>query len=71
MKGRVILFLFLLFAYASCWNSSNKTGEFVIPQEDSVSISEDERVSPETSSYIARDISSSRLLKTSGQANFK
>jgi hypothetical protein len=58
MKGRVFLLLFFVFACSSCRNSSNKATEFVFPEEDSIPISEAEKLSPEAIADISRNISS-------------
>ena len=58
MKGRVFLLLIVVFVFFSCRNSSNKTGEFVFPEADSVPVSEAEKLSPEAIADISRNISS-------------
>jgi hypothetical protein len=58
MKGRVFLLLIVMFVSFSCRNSSNKTGEFVFPEADSVPISEAEKLSPEAIADISKNISS-------------
>jgi hypothetical protein len=57
MNGRVILIV-ILFACFSCRNSSNKTAEFVFPEEDSIPVSEAEKLSPEAIADISKNISS-------------
>ena len=58
MKGRVFLLLIVVFICFSCRNSSNKTGEFVFPEADSVPVSEAEKLSPEAIADISKNISS-------------
>jgi hypothetical protein len=58
MKGRLFLLLILVFVCFSCRNSSNKTGEFVFPEADSVPVSEALKLSPEAIADISRNISS-------------
>jgi hypothetical protein len=58
MKGRVLFFIFLVFACLSCRNSSKKTSEFVFPEADSVPVSEAEKLSPEAIADISKNISS-------------
>lgn len=58
MKGRVFLLLIVVFVCFSCRNSSNKAGEFVFPEADSVPVSEAEKLSPEAIADISRNISS-------------
>jgi hypothetical protein len=57
MKGRVF-FLVLIVMCFSCRNTSNKSGEFVFPEADSVPVSEAEKLSPEAIEDISRNISS-------------
>jgi hypothetical protein len=59
MNGR-IFFLILLVTLASfsCRNSTNKTGEFVFPEADSVPVGEAELLSAEAIAEISRNISS-------------
>ena len=58
MKGRVFLFLILLFLGFSCRNSKSKTAEFIFPQSDSIPVSEAEKLSPEAIADISKNISS-------------
>jgi hypothetical protein len=58
MKGRVLLLIFFVSICFSCRNSSNKKGEFVFPEADSVPVSESEKLSPEAIADISRNISS-------------
>jgi len=58
MKGRVFLFLIIMFVGFSCRNSSRKTSEFVFPKADSVPVSEAEKLSPEAIADISKNISS-------------
>ncbi|MCX6253853.1 MAG: hypothetical protein NTV31_05175 [Bacteroidia bacterium] len=58
MKGRVFILLIVTFIIFSCRNSSNKTGEFVFPEADSVPVSEAEKLSPEAIADISKNISS-------------
>jgi len=58
MKGKVLLFIFVVFACSSCRNSSKKTNEFVFPESDSVPVSEAEKLSPEAIADISKNISS-------------
>ena len=58
MKGRKVVYLFLLLALFSCRNGSNKSGEFVFPENDSVPLSEAEKLSPEAIADISKNISS-------------
>jgi hypothetical protein len=59
MKGR-IFFLVLLVTLASfsCRNSTNKTGDFVFPEADSVPVGEAELLSAEAIAEISRNIAS-------------
>jgi len=50
--------LIVVFVCFSCRNSSNKAGEFVFPEADSVPVSEAEKLSPEAIADISRNISS-------------
>ncbi len=47
-----------MFGWFSCRNSSNKTDEFVFPENDSIPVSEAEKLSPEAIADISRNISS-------------
>ena len=58
MKGRLLLFLLILFFGFSCRNSKSKSSEFVFPQADSVPVSEAEKLSPEAIADISKNISS-------------
>ena len=58
MKGRLLFFIFLVFACLSCRNSSKKTSEFVFPEADSIPVSEAEKLSPEAIADISKNISS-------------
>lgn len=58
MKGNVLLLIFFVLICFSCRNSSNKNGEFVFPEADSVPLSESEKLSPEAIADISRNISS-------------
>lgn len=58
MKGRVLLILIVVFACASCRNSSTKTSGFIFSEADSVPISEAEKLSPEAIADISKNISS-------------
>jgi hypothetical protein len=57
MKGKVFLLLILIICY-SCRNSSNKKGEYVFPEADSVPLSEAQKLSPEAIADISKNISS-------------
>lgn len=58
MKGRVFLFIIIVFGCFSCRNSSNSKEEFVFPEIDSIPVSEAEKLSPEAIADISRNISS-------------
>jgi len=58
MKGRILLFLFIVCFGFSCRNSKSKPSEFVFPQSDSVPVSEAEKLSPEAIADISKNISS-------------
>jgi len=58
MKGKVFLFLVIMFVGFSCRNSPIKTSEFVFPKADSVPVSEAEKLSPEAIADISKNISS-------------
>jgi hypothetical protein len=58
MKGRGLLIIAFVFVCFSCRNSTNKTGEFVFPEADSIPVSEAEKLSPEAIADISRNISS-------------
>lgn len=58
MKGRKVVYLFLLLVLFSCRNGSNKSGEFVFPENDSIPLSEAEKLSPEAIADISKNISS-------------
>lgn len=58
MKGPVIAILFLLLVLVSCRNGSNKQEEFIFPENDSIPLSEAEKLSPEAIADISRNISS-------------
>jgi hypothetical protein len=58
MKGIGFFLIFFLIICFSCRNSSNKKGEFVFPEADSVPVSESEKLSPEAIADISRNISS-------------
>lgn len=58
MNGRLFLLLIAMFVCFSCRNSSNKSGEFVFPEADSVPLSEAEKLSPEAIADISKNISS-------------
>ncbi len=59
MRGRlfVIQFIVVLFIF-SCKSSTNKSGEFVFPESDSIPLSEAEKLSDEAIDDISRNISS-------------
>jgi hypothetical protein len=57
MKGKVFLLLILIICY-SCRNSSNKKGEYVFPEADSVPLSEAQKLSPEAIADISKNIAS-------------
>lgn len=59
MKGKlfVIQFIVVLFLF-SCKSSTNKSGEFIFPEADSIPLSEAEKVSDEAIDDISRNISS-------------
>jgi hypothetical protein len=57
MKGRVFLLLILIICF-SCRNSSNKKGEYVFPEADSVPLSEAQKLSPEAIADISKNIAS-------------
>lgn len=57
MKGRVFLLLILIICF-SCRNSSNKKGEYVFPEADSVPLSEAQKLSPEAIADISKNITS-------------
>jgi hypothetical protein len=58
MKGKILIFVFVVFASLSCRNSSKRTSDFVFPEADSVPISEAEKLSPEAIADISKNISS-------------
>lgn len=58
MKGKYIVSIFLLLAFSSCRNGSERSGEFVFPEADSIPLSEAEKLSPEAIADISRNISS-------------
>jgi hypothetical protein len=58
MKGRKVVYFFLLLTIVSCRNGSNKSGEFVFPENDSIPLSEAEKLSPEAIADISKNISS-------------
>jgi hypothetical protein len=58
MKGRVFFLITIIFVFLSCGNSSNKKGDFVFPENDSVPVSEAEKLSPEAIADISKNISS-------------
>jgi len=58
MKGRKVFYLFLLLMLVSCRNGSNKSGEFVFPENDSIPLSEAEKLSPEAIADISKNIAS-------------
>ncbi|HEX2969471.1 MAG TPA: hypothetical protein VHO46_10250 [Bacteroidales bacterium] len=58
MKGTILFSLLLLLSFSSCRNGSNKTGEFVFPEADSIPLAEAEKLSPEAIADISRNISS-------------
>ncbi|HLN55039.1 MAG TPA: hypothetical protein VK207_03540 [Bacteroidales bacterium] len=58
MKGKLVVFIFLLLTLVSCRNRSEKSGEFVFPEADSIPLSEAEKLSPEAIADISRNISS-------------
>jgi hypothetical protein len=58
MKGKAILFVIGVIFCISCRNSSKKTEGFVFPEEDSIPVSEAEKLSPEAIADISRNISS-------------
>jgi len=58
MKGRVFFLLIALFAFNSCRNSSNNTGQFVFPEADSIPVSEAIKLSPEAIEDISRNVAS-------------
>ncbi len=57
MKGKAIVYT-LLVILISCRNGSNNSGEFVFPENDSIPLSEAEKLSPEAIADISRNISS-------------
>jgi hypothetical protein len=58
MKGKHIIFLFIVLACFSCRNGSNKNSEFVFPEADSIPLSEAEKLSPEAIADIQKNIAS-------------
>jgi len=58
MKGRVFFLILMMIICYSCRNSSEKKAEFVFPEEDSVPLSEAQKLSPEAIADISRNISS-------------
>ncbi|MCX6325707.1 MAG: hypothetical protein NT144_03495 [Bacteroidia bacterium] len=58
MKERVLLLFIIVFICFACRNSSNKKGEFVFPEADSVPVSEAEKLSPEAIADISKNIAS-------------
>jgi hypothetical protein len=59
MLGRILVIqLIIVFLFCSCRNSTKKSGEFVFPESDSVSVSEAEKLSNEAIDDISRNISS-------------
>ena len=59
MKARIFfLILLVTFVSFSCRNSTNKTGEFVFPEADSIPIGEAELLSTEAIEEISRNITS-------------
>jgi hypothetical protein len=58
MKGKVFFLLISVFVCLSCRNSSIKNSEFVFPENDSIPVSEAEKLSPEAIADISRNISS-------------
>lgn len=58
MRGKIVLSIFLLLSLISCRNQSDKSGEFVFPEADSIPLSEAEKLSPEAIADISRNISS-------------
>src|SRR5512133_2777969 len=58
MKGKLVLSIFLLLTFISCRNGSDKSGEFVFPENDSIPLSEAEKLSPEAIADISKNISS-------------
>lgn len=59
MKGQFFfVFLTLMVVCYSCRNTSNKTGEFIFPEADSVPLGESEKLSAEAIEEISKNISS-------------
>jgi hypothetical protein len=58
MKGIIIVLLFPVFLCFSCRSGSSKTGEFVFPENDSIPLSEAEKLSPEAIADISKNIAS-------------
>lgn len=58
MKGNIFASIILLLMLFSCRNGSDKTSEFVFPENDSVPLSEAEKLSPEAIADISRNIAS-------------
>ncbi|MGE5420057.1 MAG: hypothetical protein ACM3UT_07710 [Chloroflexota bacterium] len=58
MKGQLVLSIILLLTFVSCRNGSERSGEFVFPEADSIPLSEAEKLSPEAIADISRNISS-------------
>jgi hypothetical protein len=58
MKGKVLLFLLIVFLSFTCRNSKSKTAEFDFQLSDTSPVSEAEKLSPEAIADIAKNISS-------------
>lgn len=58
MKGKVLIFLLIVFLGFTCRNSKSKTAEFEFPLSDTIPVSEVEKLSPEAIADIAKNISS-------------
>jgi hypothetical protein len=58
MKGKIFFLLLSILVYCSCRNGSNKSGEFIFPEADTIPLSEAEKLSPEAIADISRNIAS-------------
>lgn len=58
MKGIKVVCFFLFLAIVSCRNMSNKASGFVFPENDSIPLSEAEKLSPEAIADISKNITS-------------
>jgi hypothetical protein len=58
MKGIIIVLFFPVLLCFSCRSGSSNTGEFVFPENDSIPLSEAEKLSPEAIADISKNIAS-------------